>query len=224
MKDKRGRLQGTPAQFNINRANIRCCGREGQAGRNQEKLLTPQSKFPLIDKELRARLPPVGITCSPCCRGTQTSFCLRHQSTATAAAEEPRSNLLPASPAPQTPPLRDGATRLPVARHGGGKIHQNSSKRTCQPKIASHPPSSGAWFLRWELWVLSWVKSQPQCTSKGFPRISLTDGAGRKATAGSVLGPLLASLIAAGFETSQREVLMQLKSRAWHLGGAVPSL
>ena len=208
-KDKLGRLQGTPVQVSINRANTRCCGGEGQAGRNQQNPLTPQSKFPFIDKELRARhcqLPPPGITCLPRRRGTQSSFCLHHQSTATAAAENPRSDLLPGSP---PAPQRDGLTCLPVAGHGHAKFTRKAQEEHVSPKWHLNPPS-GARFLHRQLWVLSWVKARPQCTSKGFPRISPTDEAGSPTA--------LPKLLPAHARTSRLGLLGKQKShRTEHL-------
>lgn len=204
-KDKLGRLQGTPAQVNINRANTRLCGSGGQAGRNLENAFTPQSKFPFLDKELRARrcqLPAAGITCSP-----------RHPALVlplSPEAEKPRSDLLPGfqlapgylnlllgSPAPP-PTLQLRPTRSPVTSYERAKFTRTAQKEHVSPKIASQ---LAAGCLVPQL-VLSWVKFEP-APAKACPA-SPTDAAweSRKVTTQNISGPLLALLIAGGFMKS----------------------
>lgn len=141
LKDKLGRLQGTPALVNINSANARARTSDWQ---EPAKSLQSPIQIP-TDKELGARHcqpPPHEMTClpcwHPCCHSTQPTFCLRHQST----AGEPRSDQLPASaPALQTLPLRDRPTQWQNSPEQFKSITQaQNSTSNSPPKIAPQIP------------------------------------------------------------------------------------
>lgn len=114
LKDKLGRLQGTPALVNINRANTRAgmSGWQEPAKSLQSPIQIPTDRdgtqsptLPTTSpwNDLPAALAPM-LSRHPCCHGTQPTLCLRHQST----AGKPRSDQHPASaPTLQTLPLRD---------------------------------------------------------------------------------------------------------------------